>query len=56
MPQKINKQMTLSTLNGETIDITFSVSWRRYLFSPTRLRGDIEIDGKVYTAIHLMYK
>lgn len=47
-PIEKKETMTMCSLDGETIDVTFDVAWHRYLLSPTQLKGTITIDGVVY--------
>lgn len=48
IPLEKKETMTMCSLEGETIEVTFDVAWHRYLFAPTELKGIITVDGVVY--------
>lgn len=51
-PIEQNISTSLSSLEGEQLDITFNVNWQRHTTRPTDLRGKITIDDRVYDSIH----
>lgn len=50
-PIKRNLSMTLCSLDGEQIDVTFDVTWHRYLLAPTILEGTIQVNGETYYSV-----
>lgn len=36
------------SVEGETVEVTFDVTWRRYLFKPTKLEGTVYMGDKIY--------
>ena len=48
IPYNVNRAINLSTVDGKYITVKFDVSWHKYFFKPTELRGKISIDGQVY--------
>ncbi|MCJ8007080.1 hypothetical protein ACFFF5_06200 [Lederbergia wuyishanensis] len=53
MPIHINKSVSLSTLDGsKQAEAKIDVTWHRYFFSPTELKGTIILDGTEYVSIN----
>ena len=48
IPLEKKESMTMCSIEGEIIEVTFDVAWHRYLFAPTELKGTITIDDVVY--------
>jgi hypothetical protein len=51
LPTKVNKTISVCTLEGETAKVTYHVTWNKHFFKPTELRGTITINGKEYQSI-----
>lgn len=49
----IGKQFTtiLCSKGGQQVEAVFDVSWQRYIFAPTELKGTITLDGVEYLSI-----
>lgn len=47
-PKVIYKEMTMYSLEGESVHVILDISWHKFLFKPTELRGKIIVDGQTY--------
>ena len=48
LPVKRSITTTLCSVDGEKISVDFDLSWHRYIFRPTEIRGTIKIDNNTY--------
>lgn len=48
IPYSVNKTIKLSNLDGKSTTVKFDVSWHKFFFKPTELRGKIIINDHVY--------
>ncbi|HKM00254.1 MAG TPA: hypothetical protein VJZ06_10125, partial [Mobilitalea sp.] len=39
---------SLCSVDGERIDVVFNLSWHKYIFSPTEIRGTIKLYNDTY--------
>lgn len=52
VPVKKNITTSLCSIDGEQINVTFNVSWHRYIASPTELKGTITINESIYYSLN----
>lgn len=51
IPSNINKTINCFTIDGKQTLVVLNLSWHKYFFSPTELRGTININGDIYRSI-----
>lgn len=50
-PKAFDIEMTMYSLEGESVHVILDVSWHKYLLKPSELKGRVIVDEQVYVSI-----